>query len=75
MLRGLDLEEGALSAVLTSQKTMQMKNELPNVETRGEDFMSMDVTPDVPGFLDVIVPGSPVHRERVHEAMDDVSSE
>ena len=67
MLRGLDLEEGALAAVLTSQKTMQMKNELPNVETRGEDFMSMDVTPDVPG--------SPVHRERVHEAMDDVSSE
>ena len=46
-------------------KTLQMKNELPNVETRGED--SMDVTPDVPGF--------PVHREQVHEAMDDVSSE
>jgi hypothetical protein len=46
-------------------KTLQMKNELPNVETRGED--SMDVTPDVPGF--------PVHREQVHEAMDVVSSE
>ena len=101
-------------------KMLQMKNELPSVETRGED--SMDMTPEYASFdsddarrappplllphakpnptasASIVpaattrsgdppilrcagasstedIPGSPVYRKQVHEAMDDVSSE